>query len=451
MQIELCVRLCLGLFATVMRYLLIFASLIFLNACKSELAVVDGYANKTSYLPGEKCELYLSANDEGKKKLSIYDLRGNAVYSWTDKIFAQEITNDEPWKDGFGYEITSSIQIPELESGIYLIENLIPIVIKSSVEKPITIVYPSNTINAYCSQGGKSLYSSNSTNKEEAKIVSFLRPLPFGDVHGSPLFYEWFDTTFSGQVNFICDYDLDDAETFSKSDLIVIPGHNEYWSRLARRNFDRFINHGGNALILSGNTMWWQVRYDSLHNQLICYKDKNLDPIEADSLKNIHWDSKTLDYSIISSIGADFTHGGYGMKKDDGWNGFKIMNETSPLLAETNLKNGEILELETYEYDGAPIVGLDQNGNPILDSTLFFRQELIAYDRGSRFDVTYGTFFVFQKTENSGVIVHTGSTDWCSTDALSRPNAPVIFKITTNAINLILNGESVFSEKPQGN
>ena len=30
-------------------------------------------------------------------------------------------------------------------------------------------------------------------------------------------------------------------------------------------------NTGGHALILSGNTMWWQVRYNEDKTKLICY------------------------------------------------------------------------------------------------------------------------------------------------------------------------------------
>ena len=47
--------------------------------------------------------------------------------------------------------------------------------------------------------------------------------------------------------------------------LFLSVGHDEYWSWGMRDTFDAFVERGGNAAILSGNTCFWQVRFDDDH------------------------------------------------------------------------------------------------------------------------------------------------------------------------------------------
>jgi hypothetical protein len=145
--------------------------------------------------------------------------------------------------------------------------------------------------------------------------------------------------------------------------------------------------------------MWWQVRYSADYTNMICYKDALLDPESDPLLKTINWDKDELHYSILSSIGADFSRGGYGLQDDAGWDGFKISTPGSPLLKGLWLKQGDTLSLPSGEYDGAPILGFDANGYPVLDSVQlnFKKIELIGFDKGSRAGKeTIGTFIVFQ-------------------------------------------------------
>ncbi len=44
--------------------------------------------------------------------------------------------------------------------------------------------------------------------------------------------------------------------------LYLSVGHDEYWSWGMRDAVDAFVGRGGNAAILSGNTSFWQVRFD---------------------------------------------------------------------------------------------------------------------------------------------------------------------------------------------
>jgi hypothetical protein len=252
-------------------------------------------------------------------------------------------------------------------------------------------------------------------------------------------FYQWLATTdFNYRV--IADVDLDNQIEFLDSDILILAGHSEYWTYQARQNFDAVVNSGKHAIVLSGNTMWWQARYED--DKLVCYKNKTLDPVTDVKLKTYSW----ID-PIVNSIGADFDKGGYGQRTDKGWDGYKITAAHSPLLENTNLEEGNIVSLPTLEYDGVPIKGFDSKGFPIVNNDLlgFNKIELVGFDLGFRNNAqTVGTFFLFQKTTNSGIIINAGSTNWCSDKGMGATDG-LIKKITSNMIDKLRYGQPVFS------
>jgi hypothetical protein len=407
--------------------------------------VIDGYTDKISYYPDEKIIAYLQANKAVDLcRLDIYSMDGRVAFSIASPLLVQQMNSSDPSVDGFGYMPTVQFNIPkDVKSGMYQIENSIPFIIKTKGEVDLAIVYPSNTVNAYCLSGGRSLYSVD--NKPTA--VSFLRPM--GIQSFSAQCMSWFHELESVKIGYLADSDLDDFSSIENAKILVVVGHNEYWTRKARINFDAFVDGGKHALVLSGNTMWWQVRYSrDEHKQLICYKLAP-DPIGDPLLKTINWDNPELQYPIISSIGADFPRGGYGLKTDNGWNGYKITSPDSPLLEGLNLKKGDIISIPTTEWDGAPISSFDSDGFPILDREAMNvdQIELIGFDIGFRVKETYGTFFVMKKTSASGVIINTSSTDWCSDSGMGSNSGNAIKQITRNAIDKLLSDQSVFSKK----
>lgn len=294
------------------------------------------------------------------------------------------------------------------------------------------IVYPSNTVNAYNHNGGRS----TCTNPKGVSL-SFKRP---AGVHTDALeFFQWIDNG-SFNVDYIGDKDLDDFSNMKDYKIIIIPGHSEYWTRKGRRNFDKFIDRGGNAVILSGNTMWKEVRYEN--DNVICFDDYYSDSLVHDTLKSTNYGLKQLEYPIENSVGVNFVKGGFGLDEDKGWDGYKIVSN-SPLLENTNIEIGDVLSIPTREYDGAPLIF--EKGKPFIDSTKqkFYRQQLLGFDKGFRIRETYGTFIVFQKSENSGIIINTASTDWCS-KGFSGRDGEKIKKLTYNFIDFLLNDKSVF-------
>jgi len=423
-------------------------SVALLPECGGE--VITGYTNKISYFPGEEVEVFIRSDNYHDCGLGLYNINGELVFRSKVALFPQPESPTEPWKNGFAFKSSGKFIVPPwLKSGIYYIEKKITIIVKSLASTDIMVVYPSNTINAYNPVGGKSLYGFNSTGPAST-VVSFLRPMD-STIEKEECIecLKWFPSLSHLKIKYVTDMDLDD-HSFFRSKIIVIVGHSEYWTRKARTNFDRFVEGGGHAIILSGNTMWWQVRYTHNNSALVCYRSSELDPEVDESLKTVLWRDPILKYPILPSIGEDFEGGGYGLRSDNGWNGYKIFNPDSPLLEGLSLKKGDILHLPSTECDGAPIKAWDADGFPILDNDQlqFTKLELIGFDRGSRGTrETFPTFTVMQKKSSSGIIVNAGSMDWCSPRGMGSQNSGDKIKIITkNAIDKLLTGKTVFSE-----
>jgi hypothetical protein len=405
-----------------------------------KVEIVDGYTNTLSSFPGDSLALYLNSSDTASRyNLKMYDLSGKVVWANVISVSPQTISNTKPYENGFGYRMTTKVRVPSLASGVYLLDNTIPIIIKTR-SASITIVYSSNTVNAYCNAGGKSLYGFNSTDKLPAKKVSFLRPLPLPRF--SEAFLRWLPSQNFENVGYVVDSDLEDYEAIKRSKLLIIAGHSEYWSLQARKNFDRFVHEGKNALVLSGNTMWWQVRFTKSKDQLICYRSVTDDPIKSIKLKTLLWNDPSLKYPITNSIGTDFAFAGYGRKNDRGWDGFKIVTK-SPLLENTNLKVGDIILCPSDELDGAPLTGF-ANEMPLLDYAAlgFQRAEIVGYDYVQK---GIATWIVFKASSSSGIVINTASTDWCSYSGIG--SNPHIQQITATMIKKLLNKENVFSNQ----
>lgn len=413
------------------------------QSCSHNLT--EGYTDRVSYLPGESVKIYLHASHPLEIcRLNIFNVSGDSVFSVASPL---PFHPKYPWNtgstNGFNYPLTSEFILPEIPSGVYLIEKKIPFIVKTKKPVDLVVVYPSNTANAYSFSGGKNLYSPATTQ------VSFQRPVELQQY--SQFCLEWLEQQTEFTTGYVADVDLETYENIESSKMISIIGHSEYWTKNARLNFDRFVDSGKHALILSGNTMWWQARYSDDKAILICLRQPELDTVKDKSTQTIQWNSASLNYPIIKSIGADFSNGGYGKEKDLGWDGYKIITDNSPLLEGTGLKNEDIISLPTLEYDGTLVGSFDPKGFPVIDakSLGFHNAEIIGFDKAFRDGPTTPTFIVFQKTMSTGIIVNAGSTEWCGSGGMGGSSAEVIKKITLNAINKLLKNESVFSVQNQ--
>lgn len=69
------------------------------------------------------------------------------------------------------------------------------------------------------------------------------------------------------------DHDLHrDPDLLDGYKVVVINGHSEYWSTEAYGAVDSFLDAGGAAIVMSGNTMFWRVSYDGDGAAMECRK-----------------------------------------------------------------------------------------------------------------------------------------------------------------------------------
>ena len=416
------------------------------------MSTINGYTDKASYLPGENLTLYLSGPASDNASIPVWDMNNKTVLSVIAPLTTQTIKSDKPWVDGFMYDKTLEIKLPsDMKSGIYTWPGKVPFVCKGTGSSyDITVVYPSNTLNAYNFAGGKSLYAPDYHNR--ATVASYLR----SNILYYQVFYLWLGKQ-NYTVNYIADCDVDDYSNIENSKVVILTGHSEYWTRKARLNIDKFVDSGRNLLMLSGNNMWWQVRYNQSKNLMICYKnntggyddDNSSDPLVNTIYSTVNWGSPSVNYSIVKSTGSDFRYGGYGQMLTDRWNGYKILQENSPILKGTGLKNGDILHIPSTEYDGSPVMKFYPPGSteiPVIDNSIanFHKVELLGYDyardTSQAYGLGYGTFIVNKKSPTSGTIVNAASMDWCYYIIDSE-----IQIVTKNMIDLSLNNESLFT------
>ena len=78
-----------------------------------------------------------------------------------------------------------------------------------------------------------------------------------------------------------------------------------------RDHVESFINKGGNVAFFSGNTCWWQVRFEGDNRKMICYKSAIDDPLTGkdDQRVTINWASIPVNRPENSMTGVDYRNG----------------------------------------------------------------------------------------------------------------------------------------------
>jgi hypothetical protein len=423
--------------------------------------ITEGYFNKFSFDQDERASIYLNAKTARENaNLGIYDIEGNLVDYFTATISPQAGNQDKSYENGYGYKSSGYYGVPQnLKSGVYFVGKKIPFLVKNSVnlKSKILIVYPSNTDIAYNLQGGKSYY--HPTVASRARTLSILRPWSLEQSFAEP-FYIWLLHS-SYKADFISDVEMDDYANIKDYKLIIIPGHSEYWTRSARTNFDRFNDEGNDILLLSGNTMWWQVRYNEDKTQMTCYKyDVQNDAEPNTLLKTGCWDDISLHFPLLSSLGSTFRFGGRMNTSAGSFGGYKISKPNSPLFKGTNLKFGDLLTFSCHELDGTPVKfriinEITKDSIPEFDNSTaaFYKSEVIGYEFVVADDypqskaTNVSAFNLIQKKSSSGRIINFESTDWCKNAFSStNPTSKNAIVITTNAINLLLLKQNIFTD-----
>jgi N,N-dimethylformamidase beta subunit-like, C-terminal len=282
---------------------------------------IEGYASQCSVRPGELLELHVSTRPAERYRILVYRLgwydgdgaRAMAGYPPEGDLrgVAREVPGPLPGPqiDAAGWPVTDVISVGEdWVSGVYVarllltsgehegLDAFVPFVVRAplGVTADILVQQPVTTAQAYNNWGGKSLYTSNSTEEVAAVKVSFDRP-----------YAAWSELVVNARWPFAWDYPLlrfleregfdvaytTDVDTHREPwslaghRLLLTSGHDEYWTREMRDAFDAALAGGVNLACMGANTCYWQIRFEDDERTMVEYRWRAQDPEPELALK----------------------------------------------------------------------------------------------------------------------------------------------------------------------
>lgn len=105
-----------------------------------------------------------------------------------------------------------------------------------------------------------------------------------------------------------------DPSTLDGYQILVLAGHDEYWSLEMRDTVETFVRGGGHVAVFFGNSVWWQIRYENDGQLIVCYKSVLEDPLLGPDQNRVtsNWSNQSPGRPENSLIGVGFRYGWMG-------------------------------------------------------------------------------------------------------------------------------------------
>ncbi len=299
---------------------------------------IEGYINKNSYFIDEEIEIKChSIFKDFNIEFFKYPELNKKIISLKNILGFKQKNNFNAYSNGAGWETTEKFKIPKnWTSGLYMIklfdlksEFYFSFIIKEKLSKEITILTPTNTWQAYNDWGGSSFYKYNlnkKIKKTNTNILHMHRPnrssSPFeksGHLADQEIyFYKWIK---ENKYNYstIDDLDLHNNYNLSKTKILVINNHSEYWTENMLTNLQNYLSGGGNLVNLSGNNIFWKSVINNYRIETI----KHLSSHSLANEKSGMW--RYLNKSESGTLGSSYdtrgfkTFAPYKVKLKDHW------------------------------------------------------------------------------------------------------------------------------------
>ena len=156
-------------------------------------------------------------------------------------------------------------------------------------------------------------------------------------------------------------------------ELYISIGHDEYWSASMRDNVESWVDRGGAAVFLSGNTSFWQIRLEADASRVIAYKfDPDNDPVvgtDAEHSVTTMWSDPLCKRPENEMTGVSFTRGGYAnMAHSPPGGGYTVHRPEHWVFAGLDLVQGDVVGADPavvgYECDGCEMQLVDGRPEP---------------------------------------------------------------------------------------
>jgi hypothetical protein len=272
---------------------------------RPDARVVSGYAGSISVLPGASLDLHLRSTagplrldvfrmglDDGRHVLTVPSV---ATGPWPEAK-PDPLTGlvEERWP------VSTTLAIPAAwRSGVYLVkltarsgaQAYVPFVVRPPEPRPLLVVLPTLTYEAYDPWGGSDLYGWPGGAARRAHVVGYDRPFVHG--WGAGLFFRldfplvvWLEDHGYSPA-YATDVDVArDPSLVTGAGAVIFSGHAEYWTASIHDAVDAAQAAGVSLLNMGANEAWWQVRLapnaaGALDRRIIGYKQAKIDPIAA--------------------------------------------------------------------------------------------------------------------------------------------------------------------------
>ncbi len=370
--------------------------------------MLKAYCWPRSVEPGQSVGVHAST-DAHRFEVTVTRDGAEPLEVWRGAgIAGNHATPTDASANGCDWPVSLEIPVGDWPSGYYAVtltagderaEAFLVVRAGGRERAPILLVLSTSTYDAYNDWGGPSLYTGGTQ-------VSMLRPMAPGfltkpEPHRRKMqphpdrealwFFEWAEplgvSVWSGGAGWwnwerpFAHWAERNGYRFDvaiSTDLETVPGvldgyhlfacvgHDEYWSWGMREALDAHTGAGGNAAIFSGNTCYWQVRFDHAVDTMTCFKYRcDEDPVLATPdarLLSGPWSERRIGWPETSTIGLTFTRGGYsryglGVPRASG--AFTVHRPEHWLFEDTGLCYGDALGLDhtivAYEVDGVEL------------------------------------------------------------------------------------------------
>ena len=436
--------------------------------------LVEGYADRLSYCPGETVELHASSSSkrfsieiarEGAKREVV--LKRAGIVGKEFPVPADASSNGCHWPTAIGFDlphtwrsgyysltmqaedVDPTIKVPASRSEAFFVVRPS----EPGKQSPILLQLSTNTYNAYNNWGGYSLYAYNGRDKVQGRRVSFDRP-PSSQFKTWELpFVAWAESR-GYVIEYAVNSDLEfHPEILSKYSLVLSVGHDEYWSAPMRDHLEAFIARGGNVAFFSGNSVCWQVRSEDAGRSLTCWKQAfKEDPLyrsKGNPRLSTLWSHHLVNRPENRLTGVGFLYGGYHKSHGqfmDGSGAFNVHRPEHWLLEGTGVKEGHAFggkdTIVGYECDGCEFTLRDgkpepthRDGTPdsfVIVASAEARwhpDDCEWYDRWEKGRLGHAVMGTYTK---GGTVVTVGSTDWAHG---LRGKDPVVERVTRNVLD----------------
>lgn len=279
--------------------------------------------------------------------------------------------------------------------------------------------------------------------------VSYQRPYRQHDglgglIDDELLFLDWL-TSQGLPYEVVSDIDLEDPRLLLPYNLLVIPGHAQYWTARARENVERFNSDGGHIAALNGSTMWRQVRFEDEQTLVGTSQAGTADP-EHEPLVTANWFEHPLFDPETRLFGTSFRYGGFAnrvsagddsllpMEQRTGWT---VMAPNHWIYEGTNLVLGSTFAPETVGLEvGGTVFNCGVNGAMIgidASSGTPVNFHVLAWTPASEGTGTLGIY----TNSSGGSVFNTSTQRWVH----GLSGNPAVSRITRNVIDQFITGQ----------